>query len=240
MQELPLISIVTVVYNASATFEKTIKSVGGSTYSNIEYIVVDGGSRDGTIDIIKRNRHIISKWVSEPDKGIYDAMNKGVGMATGKWIIFLGADDILNNVIPAVAEQLKNENTIYYGDVYMTGSQLIYAGVFTKFKIAYKNICHQSIFYPRSVFEYYDFNLSYKIHADYDLNLRCFVDKRFSFKYINIIISEYCEAGFSTKNTDSFYAERRFKILQESYPLPVFWYAKIRYWIRRIVRREIN
>ena len=92
-----LISVVTVSYNAVSTIEQTILSVINQTYPNVEYIIIDGGSTDGTVDIIKKYADKIAYWVSEPDKGIYDAMNKGVVVATGEWINFMNAGDIFTD-----------------------------------------------------------------------------------------------------------------------------------------------
>ena len=93
MNTPPLITIITVAYNAVKDIENTILSVLNQTYPNIEYIIIDGGSTDGTLDIIKKYEDKISYWVSEPDKGIYDAMNKGIVKANGDYLFFLGADD---------------------------------------------------------------------------------------------------------------------------------------------------
>ncbi len=101
LQNNPLVTIVTVSYNVVSTIERTILSVVNQTYSNIEYIIIDGGSTDGTVDIIKKYMDKIAYWVSEPDKGIYDAMNKGILMAKGQWINFMNSGDYLysNDVI---------------------------------------------------------------------------------------------------------------------------------------------
>ena len=105
-----LISIVTVSYNAVLTIEQTILSVINQTYPNVEYIIIDGGSTDGTVDIIKKYEDKIAYWVSEPDKGIYDAMNKGVVVATGEWINFMNAGDIFTD--GDVIDKLFHQNII--------------------------------------------------------------------------------------------------------------------------------
>ena len=107
------ITIITVCYNSAATLEKTILSVANQSYSNIEYIIVDGNSNDGTVDCIKKHEDKITNWISEPDKGLYDAMNKGIAMATGDIIGILNSDDtfysdkILSEIIWATLLQLE-------------------------------------------------------------------------------------------------------------------------------------
>lgn len=117
-----LISIVTVSYNAVLTIEQTILSVINQTYPNVEYIIIDGGSTDGTVDIIKKYEDKIAYWVSEPDKGIYDAMNKGVVVATGEWINFMNAGDIFTDgdVIDKLFHQniIINRVGIVFGDTF--------------------------------------------------------------------------------------------------------------------------
>ena len=111
------ISVITVCLNASKTIEQTILSIINQTYDNIEYIIIDGVSTDGTLDIIKKYESKISLCQSEPDNGIYDAMNKGLKLATGDFLIFMGADDVFynENVIYKVASEIDN-----YDDIYIT------------------------------------------------------------------------------------------------------------------------
>ena len=104
------ITFITVCYNAIDTLEKTILSIINQTYPNIEYIIIDGASTDGTVDIIKKYEHKLSYWISEPDKGIYDAMNKGLKRATGDYINFMNADDILLHIPYEELKLISNDN----------------------------------------------------------------------------------------------------------------------------------
>ena len=178
------ISVVTVSYNAAATIEETILSVVDQTYNNIEYIVIDGGSIDGTVDIIKRyaeggckygkHNNFISYWVSEPDKGIYDAMNKGIAAATGDYIYFIGGDDLVfdDKIFQKVSSYINsNRSDVFYGDVVFQPIGKRYAGKFSKWKLAHKNICHQAIFYPLYILKKYLYDLKYPVYADYYENL---------------------------------------------------------------------
>lgn len=198
------ISVITVCYNAVETIEKTILSVINQTYQNVEYIIVDGASSDGTIEIIKKYENQIAKWISEPDMGIYDAMNKGVKMATGDWLFFINSDDLFYNdhVLCRVSLKLLNNNCIYYGDVIMTPSNVIFGGAYNKYKLAMVNICHQSIFYPKTVFEKYLYVTKYILYADWHLNMVCMGDQKFRFIYINDIISFFDTTGFSSSKYD--------------------------------------
>ena len=112
------ISVITVCYNAISTIEPTILSVLNQTYPNVEYIIIDGGSTDGTVDIIKKYANRLAYWVSEPDKGIYDAMNKGIAVATGEYINFMNAGDVFykNNTLNCIFFNYKKNSDIIYGD----------------------------------------------------------------------------------------------------------------------------
>ncbi len=111
--EKPLISIITVVINGAATLRDTIESVLSQTYDNLEYIVVDGGSNDGVIDILQQYEHAIDYWVSEKDNGIYDAMNKGIALSSGEYVGTMNADDLFatSDVVQSLADRLKATNT---------------------------------------------------------------------------------------------------------------------------------
>jgi glycosyltransferase involved in cell wall biosynthesis len=119
----PLVTVITVTYNCGHCLEETILSVLNQSYSNVEYIVIDGGSQDGTLDILKRYNHAIDYWVSEPDKGIYDAMNKGIRFSSGEWLNFLNAKDTFceSGTIESVAKAFfQSDARFIYSDVLLT------------------------------------------------------------------------------------------------------------------------
>lgn len=204
----PLISVVTVVYNGESTLEQTIKSVVNQTYNNIEYIIIDGDSEDGTLDIIKRYDEVIDYWQSESDSGIYDAMNKALDLANGDFLIFLGADDCFfqNNTISLCLEKLKADS-LNYGVVYFRNHPYIYWGKFLKTQIFYQNICHQAIFYPKNFYKKYKYNLQYKIYADWEMNIKAY--SKCKFNYLPIVISIFNEVGASSVKKDDFKRDKK-------------------------------
>ncbi len=229
---LPLITIITVVLNGGKTLEQTIKSVINQTYPNVEYIIIDGGSTDGTLDILKKYNGQIDYWVSEPDNGLYDAINKGVSLSSGGWIYSLGADDVMFNCLSEISKNIRNSNTIYYGNVFLKKKKEIYAGKFSSYRLLYYNISHQSIFYPRKIFKFYKYNTLYPILADYELNIRCHGDNSFSFEYMPFLIAEYDDIhGLSSNNTDEqFYTDRK-EIIKTNFSLVHYILFSIRHRI---------
>jgi glycosyltransferase involved in cell wall biosynthesis len=182
----PLITIITVVYNGIETIEQTILSVVNQTYSNIEYIIIDGYSNDGTINIIKKHESKIAYWISESDKGIYDAMNKGIEKATGEWINFMNSGDWFFNydTISLLFERNDfSEYDLIYGNThkrYPNERYIKRPDVYWKL-----GITHQSIFSRSYLNKKYKFDLQYKIAADFD-----FIFKVFSRNYKTIYINE--------------------------------------------------
>lgn len=213
-----LISIITVVYNAVTTIEKTIQSVLNQSYSSYEYIIIDGGSQDGTLEILKKYADKI-KWISESDKGIYDAMNKGIKIATGNFIYFLGSDDLFYsaNSLKKVSEYLVSSYEIYYGDVQMIPSNKRYCGKVSKGSIIRKNICHQSIFYPAILLKNTLFNERYPIYADYAINLYFYSNKGIIFKYIPLIIAYFNTEGASSLIKDPNFENDFYTIIYQKF-----------------------
>jgi glycosyltransferase involved in cell wall biosynthesis len=220
----PKISVITVVFNAAKTLEATIDSVVAQTNKNHELIIIDGGSTDGTLEILKNQRAENLFWTSEPDEGIYDAMNKGIKKATGEWIIFLGADDKFYNdqVLESVFSKSNYESIDFiYGNVKSGAYKGLYDGEFNYEKLLRKNISHQSIFYHKNIFDKIgSYNLKYKTHADWDFNLRCFENKELQIKYVDNIIAEFAKGGLSSQHDVPFLREsllpRKIKFLKEN------------------------
>lgn len=198
----PLLTVITVVRNGDHHLERTIQSVLNQTYENIEHIIIDGASTDRTIDIIKKYEKNIAYWLSEPDHGLYDAMNKGVRKAAGDWIYFLGGDDLLLDTLHALVPYFRNPNGIYYGDVYRSALHKLYDGKFGWYKLILLNISHQAIFYPKRVFEKYAYTTKYKMMADHALNIVCYGDKEFHFTYVPMLICIFNDRGRSSYTDD--------------------------------------
>jgi glycosyltransferase involved in cell wall biosynthesis len=174
-------------------------SVINQTYKNIEYIIIDGGSTDGTVDIIKKYEDKISYWVSEPDKGIYYAMNKGIDKANGEWINFMNSGDWFYNksVISLIFENDYSVYDLVYGNTEKrcTDKTIIEkAGKFWK-----PGIVHQSIFSKTTLNKKYKFDNSYKIAADFDFTYKVFV-KGYKTLYLDITITSFDMIGISHYN----------------------------------------
>lgn len=223
----PTISIITVSYNAVSTIEDTILSVINQTYHHIEYIIIDGLSTDGTVDIIKKYESQIAYWVSEPDRGIYDAMNKGLKIASGDFVYFLGADDLLfsRDTIAIVANRINERNSVYYGDSYFTDIRVIYMGKFNKYLLALHNICHQAIFYPRNVYSSKFYDEEFPIYADYVYNLELFC--RVKYVYVDETISIFNSKGISKDGPDSMFRKERIGLIKNNLGVLPLIYAEI-------------
>ena len=213
----PLVSVITVVLNGHKYLEQTIQSVLNQTYDNVEYIIIDGGSTDGTLDIIRKYEHAVDYWVSEPDKGLYDAMNKAIMLSAGKFLYFLGADDSLFNVLDKISDALTDDFKICYGNV-RKRNNTIYDGKFNLYKIFKRNICQQALFYPRNVLIFKgNFNVRYDTAADYELNLRCWADKKIVFEYWPLLIADYGDGGVSSQIKDKKFEKDKAMIIKNNF-----------------------
>ena len=200
----PLISIITVSFNAVSTIEKTILSVINQTYPNIEYIIIDGGSTDGTVNVIKKYSDKITHWVSEPDKGIYDAMNKGIAIATGEWINFMNAGDIFKttNVIKDIFYNKCINASILYGDAEFKDIYETY--IFKARPIQdIMNIMpfsHPSVFIKGDLHKNNPYDTKFRSSGDYNFFLSMY-KQNVIFKYMPIVISTFdATEGMSKDN----------------------------------------
>ena len=199
--EFPLVSILTIVYNGENYLEQTIKSVIEQTYSNIEYIIIDGNSNDGTLDIIKKYEDCIDYWISGGDDGISDAMNKGLSLSSGEYIVFIHSDDYLINstCVEEVITQREGYDIIICDVLFGSESKRLVSREFNfwmNFKIG---ICHQGAICKRSVFYCVGvFDRVFKITMDYDLFLRAY-HHGLSVKKVPIILSMMRDTGISSK-----------------------------------------
>jgi glycosyltransferase involved in cell wall biosynthesis len=215
--DFPKISIITPTYNSESKIEACLQSVINQSYSNIEHLIIDNLSTDKTIDIVLRYKELYPlsiRWVSEKDRGIYDAMNKGIKLAKGDWLYFLGSDDKFynENVLSTIFNDKQTKHPqIIYGNVIINGDAgwakngQIYDGEFTLSKLIDKNICHQAIFFNKIVFKRVGrFNLKYNICADWDMNFRLWAT--YPFTYTETIIAVF-NGGNSSSKIENNYTE---------------------------------
>lgn len=204
MENTPLVSIVTVCYNAVDTIEETILSVINQTYPNIEYIVIDGGSTDGTKKIVEKYQHKIRRWVSEADNGIYDAMNKGICFATGKWINFMNAGDTYydEKTIEDFIMRVSPYTDIAYGDTIIKLAVGRFLQKAQDIDVLTNQMAfgHQAAFMKTSLHKNMPFETSYRSSGDYNFFYQAYM-KNYVFEYIPIIVANYDgERGFSKDN----------------------------------------
>lgn len=204
----PLVSIITVVFNGQSHLEQTIQSVLSQTYDNKEYIIIDGGSSDGTLGIIKQYDEYLDYWMSEPDEGISDAFNKGLAAMTGEWALFLNSADTYLHA--DALQQLSNyfsEAKIVTGFAKYGRTTIPYRALNNSDPIrARATLSHQASVVHHSVFkEYGGFDTSFTMRMDYDFWLRVLPQVRF--KFINEVFINYAAGGASNRNTKRFYLE---------------------------------
>ena len=249
LQASPLISVIVAVYNGAQTLQQCINSVAQQTYQNKELIIIDGGSNDETLELLKDNNTKINYWVSEPDKGVYSAWNKALAVAKGEWIYFLGADDYFwdKEVLKKIADETKvipNDVNIAYGQVMLLNSQEEYIHVAGKpwnlIKKKFKRkmeIPHQAVFHRRKLFEENGcFDESFRIVGDYDLLLRELKTKD-AYSIPNFIITGMRQGGISSNPQQSLIMLKELRRVElihfKNYVPSLSWqFAVVRVYIR--------
>jgi len=241
---LPLVSIITVVFNGAKHIEQTIKSVLGQSYANIEYIIIDGGSTDNTLEIIKRYEDKIDYWQSERDGGIYFAMNKGISLAKGELIGIINADDYyLPDTVAKVIESDKAQHAdIYHGDMqYITESGDALSSA--KPDITKMNempaIFHPTCFVKKKVYDKAGlFDTQYKISADYDFLLRC-LKQNFSFHYIPQTLTCFRLGGMSGSCASNIEGYKIMKVHQTGHHKKII-FRTIKCYVKTFLKKMIN
>lgn len=202
------LSIITVNLNNAAGLRKTIESVINQTFTDYEYIIIDGGSTDGSVEIIKEFADKFSYWVSEPDKGIYNAMNRGLCQSCGELVTFLNSgDEYLSNIsleisFNCIKEKFHSAKLFFFDYIYQTDKQCVIVSsndVTNKYKIFRKGFGHPSTFYKREILAINGgFDENFKISADRDFYMRAIVKEKIAFSYFPFALSVFKEGGFST------------------------------------------
>jgi glycosyltransferase involved in cell wall biosynthesis len=211
----PVVSIIIPTYNSGNTLELCLQSIVRQTYFYKEVVVIDGGSTDRTQQILQQygERYPFIAYVSEKDSGVYDAMNKGIDKSKGDYLFFMGSDDEFysDTVLADVFSDESNSGVDFlYGNVFFKHVQQVYSGRSSLEKLVGEqtSICHQAIFYKKNVFDRVGkYDLKYFVHADYDLNVKCFEHPDIKTKYLDKIITLYNEQGMSGQqsNKDGFH-----------------------------------
>lgn len=253
---MPLISIIVAVYNGAKTLQQCIDSVAHQTYPNRELIIIDGGSKDGTVEILTENSDKINYWISEPDRGIYNAWNKGLSQAKGEWICFLGADDFFWNdqVLERMSVALQNvppDVRLAYAQIMLLsadGESLFSAGEpWEKIRGRFRQgscLSHQGVMHRRSLFEQNGkFDESFRIAGDYELMLRELKTAEAMF-IPDIITTAMRQGGLSSNPSNSIEAMqdiRRAQKMHGQYFPSFFWLvAMIRVYIRLLLWNSVG
>lgn len=246
----PVVTIITTVFNGEKYLEQTIKSIIGQTYDNLEYIIIDGGSTDGTLDILRKYDDKIAYWISESDQGISDAFNKGVKLAHGDYINFQGADDYL--LAPDVVEKMMqglNDEWLVCGRIERVANteekKILFRtdGKFSKLSLLFRmSLPHQALFTHKKFFEKYGlFDVNNKFCMDYELLLRAY--KHFPEVVMkDIFVSAWRDGGIGADRTMKVY-EEYFKIKVANRVAPrrilklIFYWSVLKYKLKVLLNK---
>lgn len=237
------LSVITINYNNRDGLRKTIESVVNQTCNNFEYIIIDGGSTDGSADVIKEYADKIDYWVSEPDKGCYHAMNKGVNVASGEYVIFINSGDYFysDGIVDTFLQEKPIEDVLC-GDMFLSLGCVNYVPEKLTFRYFYEgNLPHQACFIKTSLQKKYPYNENLKIVSDYEFFLRILFLENGTYRKINHIISFFDFNGISNTNPKLHHQERE-TVLQSMFPNRILEdyrlnttldFRKLFFWIER-------
>lgn len=210
------LSIITINFNNRDGLRNTIESVVNQAWRDFEYIVIDGGSTDGSVDVIKEYAGRIDYWVSEPDKGIYNAMNKGIDVAKGEYCIFMNSGDLFySNVTLSQLDGLLDGIDVVYGNTLESNGNIIrYKEDMTFKTLYYGSICHQSAIIKTQLLRKFHYDESLKIVSDWKFFLQALICENSTYRGVDVFISIYDVTGLTYSNWEQFRQER--KIVVES------------------------
>lgn len=220
MEKAVLVSIICVSYNAEKHVKAFLESIQKYKPANCELIIFDGESTDQTKAIVNNYASVVDQLISEKDSGVYNAMNKALHHAKGKWLYFMGTDDLLLADFPLFITYLKEEDTIYHGNILMDNETIVRSS--DPYRLAKENISHQTIFYPASVFKKYHYNEQYQICADYELNLKLRGDKAYRFEYVPLTPAAFGTDGLSSLKRDELFEGTKANIVKRNLGLWVY------------------
>ncbi len=200
----PLFSIVVPTLNVASEVAACLSSIARQSFVDFEVVLLDGGSNDKTIEVVAGFEPVLGDRLCvrvEKDAGVYQAMNRGIAMARGEWLLFLGADDRLHvdDTLERVALFIREhpDSHLVHGDVVLRSTSARYGGAFDLDTLLFeRNICHQAIFYRRELFARMGpYNLRYPIWADWDFNIRCFSNPALIARHMDVVVADYNDAG---------------------------------------------
>ena len=216
-------TIITINYNNGKELRRTIEGVINQTLTDFEYVVIDGGSTDDSVSIIKEYGDRIDFWISERDKGVYNAMNKGLSHAHGEYVNFMNSGDSFYS--PTVLEEIDNQigdSDILFGNVCNSASGKVYGGVKAGCEVTFLTLkkeilCHQGTFYRRAIFERHPYDESLKLIADWKVNVQAIVFDNCKVKVVDTIVANYDLTGMSSTQSQ-LHAEERKRVMAELFP----------------------
>ncbi len=222
MRESKTISIIIPTFNSESHIRQCLERISVQTFGDYEIIIVDGVSTDRTLAIVEEyaTSHPDMSFIihSERDQGIYDAMNKGIHLSQGTWLYFSGADDyfLTEDILATFSLAFREGLEIVYGDVQNESDGLSYDGAFDVEKLMTRNICHQAIFYRRTIFEKMgNFDLTYTQEADYAFNLKCWLSRDTTHLYVNKIVAFFGGFGISSAGRDTQFIKDYPRLVQQ-------------------------
>jgi len=220
------ITVGIVTYNAASVLEQALTSVLERKSPALELVVIDGASTDGTVAILERHGSHIDHWRSEPDAGIYDAMNKVLQVARGDWLLFLGADDELLALPERLLTLCTRADAVYYGNVRIRGSGRVSGGRFSRYRLMQENICHQAILYPRSVYKRKTYDTGCGLLADHRYNIEL-MGSDVPFMHLNETVSVFNDTGRSAAR-DLGFESIKLAVIRNSFGWPFYALKRLR------------